>query len=404
METGYVKGECIFVKENKNIRQFNYLTEDIECDVLVVGGGVTGSIAGYYFSKNNVDTVIIEKSRVGHCSTSITTSLLQYELDDNAGELISVLSEESIVKAYRLGLLAIDEIEKFSLEHQNDFSFKRGDSLLYTSKKDEIAQMLDEYNFRKKNGFDVEYISPDNNSFGFDIKAAVLSKNGAAVIDPYRFTHSLIKAGCEKGMRIYENTEAVKVRYFEDYAEVETVFGYRIKCKKLVAATGYNTKLFTDRNFGNKYTTFNIATKPIENLKPIIKEVVVRDNCDPYHYFRATNDNKLILGGEDISFQPDIENESLCNKSYEKLKQMLSSLFPEAKAEIEYEYCGAFATTKDNLGFIGEDPDNRKLWYCLGYGANGILFAILGGLFLSKLYLGEEDKNMNLFKPDRFDG
>ena len=39
----------------------------------------------------------------------------------------------------------------------------------------------------------------------------------------------------------------------------------------------------------------------------------------------------------------------------------------------------------------------------MGYGANGILFAILGGMMLSKLYHGEKDKDMRLFKVDRFD-
>ncbi len=72
------------------------------------------------------------------------------------------------------------------------------------------------------------------------------------------------------------------------------------------------------------------------------------------------------------------------------------------KVDVEYAYCGAFASTKDNLGYIGEDPHHKNLWYCLGYGANGILFAILGGYFLSKLYLGEADKDMQLFNVDRF--
>ena len=71
--------------------------------------------------------------------------------------------------------------------------------------------------------------------------------------------------------------------------------------------------------------------------------------------------------------------------------------------EGEYEYCGGFISSQDNLGFIGEDPNNKNLWYCLGYGANGILFAILGGMMLSKFYKGEIDENMKLFKVDRFD-
>lgn len=71
--------------------------------------------------------------------------------------------------------------------------------------------------------------------------------------------------------------------------------------------------------------------------------------------------------------------------------------------EVEYKYCGAFTSTQDNLGFLGKDPNNPKQWYSLGYGANGILFAILGGIMLSDLYLGKVHKDLELFRVDRFD-
>jgi choline dehydrogenase-like flavoprotein len=76
MNIQYVQGDCIFTRLNKLPKQYEYLTEDIDTDVIIVGGGVTGAILGYYFSKNNINTVILEKSRIAHASTSITTSLL----------------------------------------------------------------------------------------------------------------------------------------------------------------------------------------------------------------------------------------------------------------------------------------------------------------------------------------
>lgn len=72
--------------------------------------------------------------------------------------------------------------------------------------------------------------------------------------------------------------------------------------------------------------------------------------------------------------------------------------------EIEFKYCGVFASTPDNLGFVGpDDKNNKNLWYLLGYRANGILFAILGAMMLTELYDGKFNKDMNLFKVDRFD-
>jgi len=97
MNTQYVQGDCIFTRINKTIKQYEYLTEDIETEVIIIGGGVTGAILGYYFSKNDINCVILEKSRIGHGSTSITTSLLEYELDSNAMELKAYTSMINMV-------------------------------------------------------------------------------------------------------------------------------------------------------------------------------------------------------------------------------------------------------------------------------------------------------------------
>lgn len=403
MNIQYVQGECIFTRINKLIKQYEYLAEDITTDVVIVGGGVTGAILGYYFTKNNINAVILEKSRIAHGSTSITTSLLQYELDSKTMELKEYTSIENVIRSYQLGIKALDEIGEFINEYGNTCDFKRTDSLLYTAKNIEKKEIEEEYKIRKKAGFPVELIDEQNNLFSFDVKAGVLSKGGGAKLDPYRFTHALLEVSSKKGLRIYENTEVIDVRYNESGVTVETVYGHKVKGKIIMVATGYNTKLFTERAFGTKATAFNVVTKPISNIDSIYKQVVIRDNEKPYNYLRTTNDNRIIIGGEDINFLPDIFNEELCSKQYDKLEQRLKNMFQSFNIEVEYRYCGAFASTQDDLGFLGKDPNNEKLWYCLGYGANGILFAVLGGVMLSKLYLGEDSEDLKLFKVDRFD-
>lgn len=399
----YVKGSPIFTNINNTDRQYKYLTQNIETDVLIVGGGVTGAICAYYLNKNNINTTLIEKGRIGHLSTSVTTSLLQYELDDNLSELKEALCLKDAIKAYKLGLKALDEIEIFIKEHGNLCDYIKRDTLLYTSKQSEIKAIESEFKQRKDHGLNVEYIDKSNNPYSFDLKAGIISKNGGTEIDPYKFTNQLIEVSQKNGLNVYENTEAKTINYINDGIEIETCYGYKIKANKVIVATGYNTTLFSKRNFATKYTTFNIATKPIESIHGWKDNILIRDNCDPYNYLRTTVDNRMIIGGEDVEFKY-IDDNKLAQEKYEILEQRLKSMFKDVKnIEIEYKYCGCFATTKDNLGFIGPDPKHKNLWYCLGYGANGILFAILGGIMLSKLYKNEVDEDMRLFGISRFD-
>ncbi|WP_394903365.1 NAD(P)/FAD-dependent oxidoreductase [Clostridium butyricum] len=404
MKNQYVQGKPLFTYINKNKTQYPYLTKNLETDVCIIGGGVTGAIASYYFSKNNIKTVVLEKKRIAHLSTSVTTSLLQYELDDNLSELTEYTTIENALKSYNLGLKALNEIEDFINLHENKCDYRKRDTLLYTSKKDEVNSIKIEYNLRKENGFDVEYIDENNNTYGCDIKAGIISKNGGAELDPYKYTHQLLKVALNNGASVYENTEVIDLIHNDNYIDVITEYGYTVKAKKVIVATGYNTKLFSNRNFATKTTTFNIVTKSLSNLESWNDRILIRDNCNPYHYLRTTVDNRIIIGGEDVDFIPNIFNEKLANEKYDLLESKLKSMFKDIKnIEIEFKYCGAFASTPDNLGFVGPDKKHNNLWYLLGYGANGILFAILGAIMLSQLYSGKENKDMKLFKVDRFD-
>ena len=56
---------------------------------------------------------MLEKGRIAHGSTSVTTSLLQYELDRNLLDLQEVTTSRNVIRAYELGVIALNEIEKF---------------------------------------------------------------------------------------------------------------------------------------------------------------------------------------------------------------------------------------------------------------------------------------------------
>lgn len=126
MDLQFVKGDSLFAKINKVIKQYNYLTEDVETDVIIVGGGVTGSILGYYFSKNNINSVILEKNIIGYGSTGITTALLQYELDGTVRELEQYTTTENVIQSYKLGIKALNEIEEFIKQYDNKCNYKKG--------------------------------------------------------------------------------------------------------------------------------------------------------------------------------------------------------------------------------------------------------------------------------------
>ena len=393
-----VRGQSYTLRDNKKPKQFNYLTEDLDTDVLIVGGGITGCLVAYYMSKNDINCTLIEENKIGSGSTSLTTALLEYQLDNNIEDLLEYSTFEDILKAYNLNIEALKELDSIINEYGNNCYFNVCDSILYSNKNSDIPHLEREFNYRKENGFDVNFYDETNNPYNFDSKAMIVSNNGGREVDPYLLSHKLAMLAENFGCKVYENTKASEIHYFDNvFTKIE--FGSIIKSKIIIVCTGFSTKLFTKRVFGTKTSTFSLITKPMPNEKKL--NAIIRDNEEIYTYFRQSHDNRIIFGGEDCDHFQGLNNKEVIKRKQGVLEQKLKNIYKNA--EIDYRNSGTFATTNDNLGFIGVDPDNKKLWYNLGYGANGLVFATLGARYLADLYHGKEDKRMEIFKINRFD-
>src|SRR5436190_6491530 len=63
------------------------VTESFRCDVLVVGGGITGAFALEHLTRQGFRACLIDRERPGHGSTAASTAMLQWEIDASLTEL-----------------------------------------------------------------------------------------------------------------------------------------------------------------------------------------------------------------------------------------------------------------------------------------------------------------------------
>jgi glycine/D-amino acid oxidase-like deaminating enzyme len=95
--------EPYWLLKNGLINTYPSLQRNASCEVLVVGGGITGSLLAYQFSKEGYKTILIDKRDVSLGSTSASTSLLQYEIDEPLYSLIEKVGENAAVDTYSGG-------------------------------------------------------------------------------------------------------------------------------------------------------------------------------------------------------------------------------------------------------------------------------------------------------------
>lgn len=394
----YVKGTPYFCKNFKKIKQYPYLENDISTNILIVGGGICGAILNFYLSQK-YDVVLIDKGRLGQCCTSCATAILEYQLDEFFSKLKNEISKSEIIEIYKMGQNSIKKIEKFIAKYGNECDFYKRPSLLFTTKESEYKLFKKEYELRKQNGLKCELLDKTNNPFPFELAYGLYCKDGGAELNPYLFTKQLIE-NAKNQTSIYENTGYESMEQLDDEIIVRTNYNQIIKCKKIIFATGFNLEKFENKDIIERFVTYTIVTNPIE--KEWYNRATVHDNISPYHYMRLLPNNRIIFGGEDIAFKKNNMLDKKANSIYKKLFKTLQEMFPTLKdsLKIDYQFCGCFGATDNNLGLIGE-TDVPNVYYFMSCGANGIVNAMYGVTLIENILNNKIDKFEHLFTPLR---
>lgn len=142
-----------------------------------------------------------------------------------------------------------------------------------------------------------------NNPFPFYLKAGIIAKNGGAEFNPYLFEKQLIEK-VDRQIRIFEHTEVTEIVKLKNGYKVITNYGIEIKCKKIICTTGYNTALFAKKELCTKFVSYTITSEKLK-VKLWQNRELLQDNSTPYHYMRLSDDNRLIIGGEDTILKGD---------------------------------------------------------------------------------------------------
>lgn len=395
--------EPFWLLKNGLIASYPSLKSDEDCDVLIIGGGITASLIAHQMVTEGYKTILIDKRELCNGSTSATTSMLQYEIDVPLFELIEKMGEKGAVMSYKACSDAIDKIEKLSEEIKSSSGFKRKKSLYFASKKKDVSWLKKEFKARKNAGFDVKWLEADEvtKRFGFEnTYGAILSKQGAS-IDAFKFAHELFKLNIKEGLKIFDKTEMVKVEYFKGYNLITVDSGYQIKAKKIIYCIGYESKNLIKEKFVDLKSTYAIVSEIDKKKFRNITNTLVWNTDKPYIYMRTTDDGRVLIGGGDEDFYDAKKRDAILDKKEKEILRNLQKIKPDYHFYTDFVWAGTFGETKDGLPYIGEHENFKNSYFVLGFGGNGITFSVTGMEMASLFMKGKKHPLSRYFKFGR---
>jgi len=266
------------------------LERSIECDVLVVGSGITGALIAYHLAEQNLDVVVIDRRDIAAGSTPASTALLQYDIDTPLVELRKRLGRPHADAAYLRSRQSLSDLAALIHRAGIKCGLTQRPSLYLAKTDADLPLMKEEFEARLEIGMEVEPVNAGRLQSHFSINrpGAILSRV-AYQLDPWRFTKQLLVAAERRGARIFARTPLLP-NQTENLLLNQTDKGHSISAEHIVWATGYEApEAFPEiRHLCAVYDTFVVSTRPIDAAARWPAQPMLWEIGDSYLYARAT--------------------------------------------------------------------------------------------------------------------
>lgn len=383
---------------------YQKLKEDLETDVVIVGGGIAGVTIAYCLVQEGKKVVLIEDGGIGSGETGRTTAHLVTALDDRYYELERIYGEEKIKLIAGSHAKAIDFIEHVCIKENLNCEFERLDGYLFLHPTDKHEFLSKELDAAKKAGLQVEILQevPDMKE-----KIPCIKFSNQAQFHPMNYLRGLAGLIQKNGGRIYTETHASEI----DHTGITTADGFHVKAKHIVVATNSpvnNKYVMHIKQF--PYRSYVIGARIKKNK---IKRALWWDTGDrslneeipPYHYVRLHHLDPeydlLICGGEDHPVGISDEQRISEQDHYGLLEKWMRERFDAE--DIIYQWSGQVLEPMDSLAYIGRNPmDKDNVYIVTGDSGNGMTHGTIAGTLITDLIIGRKNELEKIYSPSRF--
>ncbi len=423
-----------WINSEKNKEKYNKVEKNIETDICIIGGGITGISTAYYLTKENLKVTVLDMGKIGFQTTGNSTAkitsqhgLFYKDLKDSKGEDFARLY-------YDANEDAIKNIKKIVEKEKIQCDLECQSAYVLAANREEVQKVKDEVEVVRGFGGHAEYLERediDKNLLILNPLAAIRFKNQAQ-FNSYKYTIELAKICKNLGANIYENTKVVDVRDEKDYYYLETEDGYKIKAKYLVITTKYPIinipgfyfmKMYQSTSYGISIPVkeklfdgmYITSTNPKVSLRMakvdnnIIKDVV-DGNIENYakqdkenrkrvkekQNSKIDNEYVLIVVGADhkTGEKTDLSN------SYKKLENIAKQIYPQGKVENYWntEDC----ITLDKIPYIGKYSNTwENAYVATGFNKWGITTSNIAANIITDMIIGRKNRYEDIFISTR---
>lgn len=359
-------------------------------DVAIIGGGVTGTAAGWELAHGGRDTIILDAGAPGEAASSRNAGMIGRNFQHKFVDLVEAhgldFARTVFTELHQVYRAAVDRIVGEGL----DCDFIKTGRFIGALSPAHNAALFREYEARARHLNEaVEFVSADQQveigSTRYWGGVRILD-NGA--LHPGRYTRAMRRRALTAGVRIFGHTPATSVVRDGDHFAVHTPRGVVRARDVLIATNGYSGPLmpyFVERLI--PINAYMIATEPIgDNLaRSVLPEHrTYLDNRRSMNYLRLSPDRRRLLFGGRTSRR----SASLRDMAGDLYREMLFLVPQMEGTRLSHAWTGRCAATYDLFPRTGV---HAGMHYALGFCFSGMAMGPYLATRAARRIMGKSD-------------
>ncbi|MFN8159816.1 MAG: FAD-binding oxidoreductase [Solirubrobacterales bacterium] len=374
------------------------LSGEIEADVAVIGGGLTGMATAIALKRQDpsLEVAVLEARTVGYGASGRNGSFAMTVVGLGFSTTALIRGKAFLRSAHSYMERCVDELEGFIDSEGLECDKIRPGFLRVATTPGYVKRLRRQVELMSSLGFGgISWIGAEETRRMVDSGRylGAMWEPRLVLVNPARLVREERRLALGLGVRVHEHTPVLAVARGEGAHRLLTARG-SVTAERLVFATNAYSHLFGDLGrLQQPAFTYMVATAPLDDsqLGPIGWEgrQGLEDARNLIHYYRLTPDRRIVIGGGPVGLGSGSRLDLDANeRAWRHLEDYIGWLWPHLRGvEITHRWGGPFSVTFDltpSMGYVGED---RSAVYSLGCIGHGVSMSYLNGRVLAEMLL-----------------